>query len=300
MRKILLVLGILIVVSITVVAVFKPEKQKIEEESKLESRDLTVELRANGTTYPRNRISLKPSGRVEKVCVEEGKVVKKGDIVAYTSSDRRAAMMDVAKTVQERRECENFYSLTPLITPIDGTVIERDMEPGQTASRESVIVIADDLIVYANIDETDIKYIALGDNLKMHLDAYPDEKFEGVVEHVAFEAHTDNGITTYRTKIKPIEKPKIFKSGMGVVITITIKSKKDAMSIPNIFIKGDGQKKTVTVKTGTEKKPMFEIREVTTGITDGKFTEIVSGLNASETVVTLSQKAKRPKTARAE
>ncbi|GHT55601.1 RND transporter [Endomicrobiia bacterium] len=295
MRKILLVLGILIVVSIIVVAVFKPEKQKIEQESKLEPRDLTVKLRANGTTHPRNRVTLVPTGRVEEVRVKEGDTVKKGKIVALTSSDTRATIMDAAKNEQEREEFKEFYRPTPLIAPIEGTVIKRNMEPGQKASQE--LIIADDLIVYANIDETDVKHITLGLKLKMHLDAYPDEKFEGIVEHIAYEAHMEkeSGVTVYGIKIKPIEKPKIFKSGMGVVITIAIESKKDAMSISNIFIKEDGPKKTVIVKAGTAKKPIFETREVITGITDGKFTEIVSGLNASETVVTLSQKAKKPK-----
>ncbi|GHT64114.1 RND transporter [Endomicrobiia bacterium] len=297
MRKILLVLGVLIVVSIMVVVIFKPEKQKIEQESKLESRDLTVELRVNGATYPRNRITLKPTGRVEKVCVKEGDTVKKGKVVARTSSSDRAALIDSAENAQEREEFEKFWKSTPLKSPIDGTVIKNNLEPGQTNSQELELIIADDLIVYANIDETDVKHIAPGLDLKMYLDAYPDVKFEGTVEHIAYEAHAEkgSGVTVYETKIKPIGKPKMFKSGMGVVITIAIKSKKDAMSISNIFIKEDGQKKTVTVKTGTAKKPIFETREVKTGITDGKFTEIISGLNAGETVVTLSQKAKKPK-----
>jgi macrolide-specific efflux system membrane fusion protein len=304
MKKILLVFGILIVISIAVIAIFKPhavmvalklQKQKIEQESKLEPRDLNVEFRVNGIAKSRNRLQVTSQGRVEEILVKEKDNVKKGDIVALVSSNERVAMIDAARdlSAQERKKWESVYKTIPVRSPIDGTVISIYLEPGQTIlSDKPILVVADDLMIFANIDETDLKHIRVGRRLGMSLDAYPDEKFEGIIEYVAYESHTENNVTLYAIRINPLERPKVLRAGMSVIITVPVESKKGAMSLPSIFITDKEQKKTVTVKTGTVKKPIFEVREVTTGITDGKFTEIVSGLDVSETVVVLSQKEK--------
>ena len=152
--------------------------------------------------------------------------------------------------------------------------------------------MADDLIIDANIDETDLRYISIGKKLTMYLDAYPGEEFDGIIEHISYEARVLNKVTFYNVKIRPVEKPDVFRSGMTVTITVTAQSKKDARSISNNFITEKDNKKTIAVKMGTDKKTVFETREVTTGVTDGKYTEIVSGLNDNETVVILHQPKK--------
>jgi macrolide-specific efflux system membrane fusion protein len=301
MKKILLIFGLLIVASIMAIVVFKSQKQKIEQEARLEPRELHVEFRENGRVYPRNRLAIIPPfpGRIEEILVKEGDAIRKGQIIVWMSSSERASLIDAARAISEKehQRWQNIYKPAPIVAPMDGFIIARSKEPGQTvSSSDTILAMADDLIVFADIDETDLSRIEIGLKLRMYLDAYPAERFEGVVEHVYHESTSLNNVTVYTIRIKPLEKPKVFRAGMSVVITITAESKKDAMSIPSIFVTEKEQAKTVTIKTGTAKKPIFEIREVTTGITDGKFTEIVSGLNASETVVVLSPKPKaKPK-----
>ncbi|MCA6071424.1 MAG: efflux RND transporter periplasmic adaptor subunit [Endomicrobium sp.] len=298
MKKILLIFGLLIVALIIAIAVFKPQKQKIEQEARLEPRELHVEFRETGRVYPRNRlpiISPFAVGRIEEILVKEGDAVRKGQIIVWMSSSERATMIDAARAISEKehQRWQNIYKPAPIVAPMDGFIIARPKEPGQTvSSSDTILAMADDLIVFADIDETDLSRIRIGLRLRMYLDAYPDERFEGVVEHIYHESTITNNVTVYTIRIKPLEKPKVFRAGMSVIVTITAESKKDAMSIPSIFVTEKEQAKTITVKTGTTKKPIFETRVVTTGVTDGKFTEIVSGLNASETVVVLSQKAK--------
>ncbi|MCA6072066.1 MAG: efflux RND transporter periplasmic adaptor subunit [Endomicrobium sp.] len=301
MKKILLIFGLLIVASTIAIAVFKSQKQKIEQEARLESRELHVEFRENGIVYPRNRLAITPQfpGRIEEILVEEGDAIRKGQIIVWMSSRERASLIDAAMAISEKehQRWQNIYKPAPIVASMDGFIIARNKEPGQiVSSSDTILAMADDLIVFADIDETDLSRIEIGLKLRMYLDAYPAERFEGVVEHIYHESKSVNNVTVYTIRIKPLEKPKVFRAGMSVIITITAESKKDAMSIPSIFVTEKEQAKTVTIKTGTAKKPIFEIREVTTGITDGKFTEIVSGLNASETVVVLSPKPKtKPK-----
>jgi multidrug efflux pump subunit AcrA (membrane-fusion protein) len=292
MKKIILITTLFVVVAAVVFLVFKfkPSKQAIDKETTLTSRDLYLELMENGSVKPRNRLEIKSSsgGRIEKIFVNEGDKIKKGQIVILMSSNDRATMIDTARTIseQEYERCQNIYKPTTVIAYMDGFIISRQKEPGQIVSpNEAILVMADDLIVKAYIDETDLKYIKKGIRTKMYLDAYPGENFEGIIEHISYESKLLNNINVYETRIKPLKKPKIFKSGMSVTIAIIAEFKKDAPSIANAFISEIGDSKIVTVKTGNINKPIFKKREIKTGINNGIFTEVLSGLNQGESVV---------------
>ena len=143
----------------------------------------------------------------------------------------------MAISKKEHQRWLNIYKPTPIVAPMDGFIIAREKEPGQTVTTaNTILIMADDFMVYADIDETNLSRIKIGLKLRMYLDAYPDERFEGVVEHIDHEATEINNVITYNIQINPLEKPKVFRSGMSVVITITTESKKDAMSIPSIFV----------------------------------------------------------------
>ncbi|MDR3071089.1 MAG: efflux RND transporter periplasmic adaptor subunit [Endomicrobium sp.] len=297
MKKILIVFTVLVIAGVGVFIALIPSKQVIEQQTTLQQRELHIEFRETGQVWPRNRLEIKNSfaGRIEKILVNEGDVIKKGQIIIWMSSNERATMVDAARAMdkQEQEKWQNIYKPTPVVAPLDGFIIYRQKEPGQTVSTtDSILVMADDLIIDANIDETDLRYIKIGNKLKMYLDAYPDEKFEGEIEHISYEARTSNNVTVYNIKINPIKKPKVFRSGMTATITVTVASKKDAWSISNIFITEKDHKKTIIVKTGTEQKPVFETREIQTGVTNGEFTEILSGLKQDEVVVIFKQKPK--------
>jgi multidrug efflux pump subunit AcrA (membrane-fusion protein) len=124
----------------------------------------------------------------------------------------------------------------------------------------------------------------------MFLDAYQDQYFEGIIEHVSYDSANLNNVIVYEVKIRPLEKPEVFRSGMTVTTSMTADSKDEVLSIPNIFIKDKIGKKTGMVKTGNPKKPEFKTRDIKVGISNGKFTEILSGLKPDETVVVLNQK----------
>ncbi|MDR0800527.1 MAG: efflux RND transporter periplasmic adaptor subunit [Endomicrobium sp.] len=293
----ILILSAVAIAAVLFIFKFKLSKQAIDEETTLKSRNLSVEFREDGCISPRNRLEIKPSfdGRVEKILVNEGDKIKKGQIIIWMSSKERAALIDTARTISEQEyvKWQEIYKPTPIVAYMDGFIISRQKEPGQTVfTNEAILVMADDLIVKAYIDETDLRYIKSGCKPKMYLDAYPEEKFEGIIEHISYESKLLDNVTVYETRIKPIKKPKVFKSGMTVTVMITIESKNNAPSIDNIFINEEGDKKTVTVKTGTANKPKFETREIKTGINNSIFTEILSGLKAGETVVTFKSSKK--------
>ncbi|MDR3307240.1 MAG: efflux RND transporter periplasmic adaptor subunit [Endomicrobium sp.] len=296
-RKLIIIgVGIFILFLIIIFVVSSP-KQTIKRETKLESRDLRMEFRVAGGVTSRNMIPIKSPipGRIEKILVNEGDAVKKGQIIFWISSTERAAMIDAARAVGEAefKRWQGIYKPTPIVAPMNGFIIRREKEPGQTITQaEAVLRMSDDLIVSVNIDETDFRYIKIGDKVKMFLDAYPNQYFEGIIEHVSYDSANINNVIVYEVRIKPLKKPEVFRSGMTATTIITADSKNEALSVPNVFITDKDGKKTVMVKMGNTRNPEFKIREVKTGISDGKYTEILSGLKPDEVVVSLNQKTK--------
>ncbi|MDR1696563.1 MAG: efflux RND transporter periplasmic adaptor subunit [Endomicrobium sp.] len=297
MKKLFVIFGALIIAGTACFLIFKSPRQQIDKEAQLKQRNLSVEFRETGAVSPRNRLEIKPpfAGRIEEILVNEGDTVKKGQVIVWMSSSERAAMIDAARSMggEEYQRWTEIYKPTPIVAPMDGFIILRQNEPGQTiTAADAVLVMADDLIIESDIDETDLRYIKTGNKLKMYLDAYPDETFEGVVEHIAYESTIISNVTVYMIKIRPLKKPSVFRAGMTATITVTSGSKEGAWSIPNNFITDSKGKKTVFVKSAKNNGKTVETKEVETGITDGRFTEIVSGLSPEETAVTLTAKAK--------
>jgi macrolide-specific efflux system membrane fusion protein len=263
----------------------------------LKKGDLDVSILATGTVQPENRLEIKSpiAGRIEKILVDEGDKVRKGQILAWISSTERAAMLDAARSQgqQEVKRWEEMYKPTPIIAPISGTIILRNVEAGQTfTTTDAVLVMSDRLTVKAQVDETDLAQIQLKQKAEIRLDAYPDQKISAQVDQIAFEAKTVNNVTTYLVTVLPVEAPPTMRSGMTANVTFFVNSKKDVLLIPVEFVKYDNGKSVVLAKA--EEGPPVE-KEVRLGTSDGKNSEVLSGVEEGEAIVMLVPKGKGPK-----
>ena len=147
---------------------------------------ISSSVSTTGAVEPQNRVKIQSSvgGRIEEILVQEGRLVKKGAVLAMLSSTERAALLDAAKLQgkSEQSYWENVYKKTAVIAPMDGQVIVRSVDPGQTVTTsDSLFVLSDRLIVKAFVDETDIGRIKIGQKALIGLDAYPDIRVNGVV-----------------------------------------------------------------------------------------------------------------------
>ena len=129
--------------------------------AKAELRDLRTTVESTGEVQPRNRLDVKPpiAGRLEQLMVDEGDKVEKGQILGWVSSTERATLLDaaLATSKEELAYWENLYKPSPLVSPLKGTIIARNFEPGQSINaNDAVVVIADDLIFVASLDEIEI------------------------------------------------------------------------------------------------------------------------------------------------
>lgn len=254
---------------------------------------IQLTVTTTGVVEPQNRLEIKPSisGRIEEILVKEGSVVKKGDILAWMSSTERAALVDAATSQGRKAQqyWEDVYKRTPIISPIEGKVIVRSFEPGQTImTSEPLLVLSDRLIVSAQFDETDIGRVKIGQKAVITLDAYPQSRIKGAVDHIAYESELVNNVTIYDVDILPEDVPEFFRSGMSANVEVIEASKKDVVLIPVGAINDEDGKKFVMVKN--KQGSGIEKRQIETGLTDTNNAEVVSGLSTSDTIIIKDQK----------
>ncbi|MCX5781529.1 MAG: HlyD family efflux transporter periplasmic adaptor subunit [Elusimicrobia bacterium] len=262
-----------------------------------ERGSIKVEFRQTGSISPKNRLEIRSPvpGRIEDILVNEGQKVKKGIIIAWVSSSERASMLDAARArgIQEYKKWEDIYRPTPIIAPLDGFIIARKNEPGQTISQtDAFLVMADKLIIEAYVDETDLRYIKIGQEVKIILDAYPDQKYNGIVEQIAYESQDINNVTVYKVKILPIETPPVFRSGMTASVLVYSEPKNNIIILPFDSVKDKNGKKYVLLKRG-DSEP--EERFIETGISNDKSVEIIAGVTESDTVLIETNRPKKKK-----
>ncbi len=263
----------------------------------VERGDIAVTILSTGTVQPENRLEIKPPivGRVEQVLVAEGQRVAKGQILAWMSSSERAALIDAARAQgpAELKRWEELYRPTPIMAPIAGTIIQRNVESGQTFSAtDAVFVMSDRLTVKAQVDETDIAQIRLKQTATIVLDAYPDQSVPAQVDQIAYDAKTVNNVTTYIVDVLPRTTPSFMRSGMTANVTFEVATRNNVLTLANDAIKmiGDNER-AVLLKTAGDAKP--SLRKIQVGITDGKRSEIIAGLSEGDVVMVADKKGRQ-------
>ncbi|MBI3617884.1 MAG: HlyD family efflux transporter periplasmic adaptor subunit [Candidatus Omnitrophica bacterium] len=254
-------------------------------------------ISSTGTVLPKNRLEVKPSvsGRVEEILVREGQGVQAGQTLAWMSSTERAALLDAARGQNEEalRYWQEVYKAIPLISPINGEVIVAKTQPGQTVTTaDPVLVLSDQLIVRAQVDETDIGKIKDGQRALLHLDAYPDIMIPTRVEHIYYESKTINNVTIYEVDLLPQEVPEFFRSGMNATVDFLAQSKDNVLLIPAEAVLREKNGNFVLVKDANGQSQQ---RPVQLGISDDKNVEVLSGLDAYDTVIVKTKKYTLPK-----
>lgn len=214
---------------------------------------------------------------------------------AETNYETAKAQMNVSKSQIAQTEAAlslaetNLY-YTKIVSPVDGIVVSRNVDVGQTVAASfqtpTLFSIAQDLTkmqIDTNVDESDIGKVKAGQDVEFTVDAYPDFTFKGKVWQVRNAPITVQNVVTYDVVVK-VDNPELkLKPGMTANVSIIISIKKDVLKIPNAALrfKLAENGKTVVQQKGAgiwileEGKP--KRIPISTGISDGNYTELVSG-----------------------
>ena len=200
-------------------------------------------------------------------------------------------------------------SYTTITSPIDGVVISRAVEEGQTVAAgfetPTLFTIAQDLTdmqVIADVDEADIGQVSVGQRVSFTVDAYPDDVFNGTVQQVRLEATTSTSVTTYEVVIDAKNPYLKLKPGLTANVTIYTLEEEGVLSVAtkalrftpdeeilkelDVKVGGSAVQPSDTTRTlwvlnGNEISP----RTVVTGPSSGDRTSITRGLEEGEVVV---------------
>lgn len=289
MKKIALIIFALLILAAIIAAIrsgLRRTGQTDYVRIKVERGNLKVTVATTGTVQPQSRVEIKPpiAGRIEEVLIDEGVKVRKGLVLALMSSTDRAVLLDAARAKGKRELVywKEMYKPMPIVAPIDGDLIARYIEPGQTvAANEKLFVISDRLIIQAQIDETDIGRVKRGQAAELTLDAYPTNIITGIVDKIAYEALIVNNVTMYMVDILPEHVPAFMRSGMTANIMVITALTNNVLTLPTSAVHTEGKDTFVWQVNPAGGKKIIRVK-ISTGMNDGRKIEIVSGLNEND------------------
>lgn len=252
--------------------------------------DFVVKIQATGSVEPENRVPLGPTvgGRIEEILVKEGDAITKGSALATISSNERAALLDTVKIKgadpAEMKRVTEAYNLIPLVAPINGTIIKRAAEPGQSVGAgKEVLVISDRLIIKTAVDETDMGGVQEGQQVEFYLNAFPKDKHTGTVLSIAHDSTQKEGVNVYEVKVLPRGQLKELRSGMIADVYITTEIKRNTLYLPKNAITYKEGESFVLIKSQDGKKT--DRKPVKVGKINEKNIEILSGATEADTVL---------------
>lgn len=224
--------------------------------------------------------------------------------------EKAKSMFDSSKA--SLAKAQRNLSYATITSPIDGVVISRAVEAGQTVasgfSTPTLFTIAADLTqmqVVANIDEADIGGIEEGQRASFTVDAYPNDQFDGTVTQVRLgdasssstTTSSSNTVVTYEVVISAPNPNLKLKPRLTANVTIYTLDKKGVLAVPNRALRFTPEEPLIgpedvvkdcegTHKLWTREGNTFTAHAVEVGISNGTSTEILSGVAEGTTVIT--------------
>lgn len=197
------------------------------------------------------------------------------------------AMENVKQMEIAIEQIKDQIKKTEIKSPINGTVLKKQVTKGQTVSPQlplAVIANLEELVIEALVDEGDIGKVTEKQKVVISTDNFPDETFEGeviMVSSSASDIQTIQNIASYKIVISIKDTKNLLKIGMNTYNDIVVKEKKDVLLIPVTALHQDKGNDIVYISEGNSiKEKIVEI-----GIGNSENVEILSGLSEGEEII---------------
>ncbi len=235
-----------------------------------------------------------------------------------------AARGQLAQARAQLTQSEVNLAYTKIASPIDGTVISRSVDVGQTVAASlqapTIFTLAGDLRqmqVDTSVAEADVGKLSPGLEATFVVDAFPDERFKGTIRQIRNAPQTQQNVVTYDAVID-VQNPDLkLRPGMTANVTVVYADRQDVVRVPNAALRfrpppemlaalgrtsgnpqrvagRDGARGPQPASGGANGRSLWVLRDgrpapvqVTVGVSDGTFTELLSGpVQAGDAVVT--------------
>lgn len=284
------------------------------EAAQAKIEDTRVTLKETNLALERTT-SLARRGMVADQALETATAARDRAASAVSSAQASLAIAEADLKLQQAD-----LAKSTIYAPIDGVVLTRSVDPGQTVassfSAPVLFVIAADLAnmeLEAAIDEADIGTVEKGQNASFTVDAFPGRTFDAAISDIAFASVTTDGVVTYEAKLAVANKDLLLRPGMTATVAVVTKEVKDVIAVPseafryrppaveasrgfslqNLFMpRMPRNRPAATVQAADGSRTLYVLRDgapvgarVRTGSTDGRKTEILSGIDEGDQIV---------------
>jgi HlyD family secretion protein len=250
----------------------------------------------------------KAGSRPEDIAQARATVRQREEALALLKAGTRQEDIEVARAqvTSARGSLQNIQAQindTIIRAPFDGVVTRKFADPGafvtpttassdvSSATSSSILALASTNEVVANIAETNISKISLGQQVVIKADAYPGKTFEGKVQQIAAQSVVTQNVTSFEVKVSLSDPENLLRSGMNVTTEFQVGELKNALVVPTAAVVRRENATGVFV-AGANSNSVFT--RIETGVTVNNFTEIKSGLTGNERVLLSFPPGSRP------
>jgi HlyD family secretion protein len=277
-------------------------------------------VKAKAALVDAQRVEKRQSELFARALVSQAEV----DTATATREQAEAALVGVSAMVKQARADQQQAALnleyTRIVSPIDGIVISRSIDVGQTVASAfqapTLFLIANDLTkmrVLANVDEADVGKVQAGQAVRFTVDSFPGERFNGTISQVRHAPNTINNVVTYAAEIAAPNPERKLRQGMTAAVRVTTATRQSALQVPNAALRwkpddapavaaarpdaagAKGDPAPATDPGSPESERMERVYRMSNGrpepvtirlgISDGHHTEVLSGLSEADEVV---------------
>ncbi len=297
-------------------------KERLETEQVetvvVERGDIVALISATGSLLAGQEAELNfgIAGRIEKINVSEGDSVEKGDVLAQLEDDEQlllvlqaennlanalstleSAKVSSSRNVIEEKERKVEESrlqlrlkkedmekvdLKALFSGIVSRIYAKEEESVSASRNIFRVVSKDKMFAQVNVDEIDIIQVEIGQKASISVDAYPDDLFLGKVVSIASEATKMSGLVLIEVKIELEGSFTHLKPGLTALADIITQEARNVLILPVEAVNEKGGRYFMSVPS---EEGVSLPREIITGVSDGDFIEIKSGLEEGDLVL---------------
>jgi HlyD family secretion protein len=289
------------------------------ESAKAKLADTQATLKASELAYTR-QISLQRRGLAITQDLEAAQATQQRSIAAVAS-----AQADIQVAIANLDLKQIDIDKSQILSPVDGIVLKRAVEPGQTVASSLqapvLFTLAEDLKrmqLEANIDEADIGTVKLGQRANFTVDAFTGRNFPARIEAVEFFPQTTDGVVTYKAILSVDNSDLALRPGMTATAQVTVQEISNALLVPNAALRYSPpvqteqqsfslsrlflprmprNEKSARTETVAGERTVWVLKnnvpgalQITTGASDGKMTEVVKGDIAPDDLLVIAAK----------
>ncbi|MCC5634466.1 efflux RND transporter periplasmic adaptor subunit [Nostoc sp. CHAB 5844] len=254
-------------------------------------------------------LALQQAGsRSEDIQQARATVKQRQEALALLKAGSRQEDIEVARAqvTSARGSLQNIQAEindTILRAPFDGVVTQKFSDPGafvtpttsgssvSSATSSSILALASTNQVVANLSESNIAKIRLGQKVTIKADAYPGKVFEGKVSQIAAQATVEQNVTSFQVKASLSDPQNLLRSGMNVDVDFQVGQLENVLVVPTAAVVRR-ERATGVFVLGENEQPTFT--RIETGVTVNNFTEVKSGLTGNEKVLLSFPPGSRP------